>query len=313
MARDSKLDTPPDYLRISELFRQDQRDNLTDVSPLATGADCTAWRLGTSTTRYVLRQFDKRSFGKTAPLDIHIRSRLLHSGALVAAPVMASFDFPEERFETPWVIDRYMVGTHPERGEIPPTACFTLGQVLARLHALPVTGWGKPKIAPNGSFQGRETAALPGLQSRFDNPLPQSEAEWLAHPLTRHAPDLAQSLRTPVADIIARLDQSPGVLCHSDLHERQFIVANGDLEALLDFADCTIADPAWDFESLFYFHGEAVLHETLKGYSNPYENLAADARLFSIGIALHHANRARLPGKAHRLEVATRHLAKVMA
>lgn len=186
-----------------------------------------------------------------------------------------------------------------------------LGRTLAILHGLPTEAYGVPSIAPPGLFKGSEKSALAGLYTRFENPLPAGRQQLAEHPIGRTDPELARSLESAIHTIQTTIANRKGVLCHSDLHERQLILGEGRLAALIDFGDTTIADPGWDFASLLYFHGPAALADALVGYTEDVSRrreIGDDARLLSIGIALHHTARSRLPGKHHRLAVATTYL-----
>lgn len=289
--------------------------NAASLEPLASGATCEVWKVDRDGQACVLRLFTKRPTRCGLEADLSIRRRLAAAGAAVAETLASSLDFPEPGGETPWVLDRFVPGSHDPRGELAPAAAADLGRTLAVLHGLPGARYGVPAVAPSGTLVGSEASALAGLRTRFDDPLPLEPQELAAHPALQAAPELAARVRAAVRRIRREIDGGRAVPCHSDLHERQFICRGGRLAALIDFGDTTLADARWDFGSLFYFHGPRVLDDVLAGTGGDAaarRALAEGARLFSIGIALHHAARARHPARRHRLAVATAHLRRTL-
>ena len=203
----------------------------------------------------------------------------------------------------------FMAGEHPDRGDLHRQTCLDLGKTLAVLHRIPVTGFGTPRLA-GSTISGAQDNVFEGLATRFANPLPID-----APPAFEISPELWQKMLPYLMKISEIISTGSGVLCHSDLHDRQIIVVNNHLAALIDFGDATICDYRWDFGSLLYFHGPRVLADTIEGYEPDtllQAKLITAAHLFSVGIAMHIGARSVLPGRGHRLKVATVHLNKTL-
>jgi aminoglycoside phosphotransferase (APT) family kinase protein len=139
------------------------------------------------------------------------------------------------------------------------------------------------------------------------------------HPVLNTIPELKDEVLGHLQEVSEQVQNprtlSRSVLCHSDLHERQFICANDTLIALIDFGDATILDRHWDLGSVLYFHGERNFAAILEAYSNNIDEGPSCARLaasFSVAIALHHASRSRLPGKEHRLDRAIQWIRQII-
>ncbi|MEE9453468.1 MAG: aminoglycoside phosphotransferase family protein [Paracoccaceae bacterium] len=277
-----------------------QNEKLLHVEQFAKGATSTVWKVKGTRHTYALKTSNGRVPLADAALDMKLRMDVSQKGGIVARPVSNG---------TGWMLDRFVEGAHPTRGALPKDACYTLGQTLALLHKVPVTGYGAPRVT-RGQIIGTQDTALIGLAVRFTNPLP-TIAALNTHPACPAMPELPAVLPPIIAEISAKTTTAQPALCHSDLHERQFLIMEGQLMALLDFGDAVICDPRWDFASLLYFHGPRVLADTLAGYANKAIELR-DVHLFSIGIALHHAARSVLPNKSHRLKVATVHLRRTL-
>ncbi|MBL4768624.1 MAG: hypothetical protein JKY94_13105 [Rhodobacteraceae bacterium] len=100
------------------------------------------------------------------------------------------------------------------------------------------------------------------------------------------------------------------------MHEKQLLCSKDGLAALIDFGGASILNRHWDLGSIYYFHGKAnfrTLYGAYLDFSEADESHADLVPLFSISIAMHHAARARLPGKHHRLNRAIEHIQQVIA
>ncbi|OUS05043.1 hypothetical protein A9Q96_13155 [Rhodobacterales bacterium 52_120_T64] len=283
-------------------------DQLVAAEQIDGGATSDVWKVRTNRRVYALKILNECGAAANLTLDVHLRKNLSAGGAFVAAPVLSSEGFPNMSGAA-WVLDEFVAGEHPARGELHKLTCLDLGKTLAILHDIPVSDFGAPQLT-GSLISGEQENVFSGLATRFTNPLPIE---------TPPAFELSRELWLKTLPYLVRireiLSTSSGVLCHSDLHDRQMIIANNRLAALIDFGDATIGDYRWDFGSLLYFHGPRVLADTVKGYE-PDGTLQAklidSAHVFSIGIAMHIGARSLLPGKAHRLKVATVHLNKTL-
>ena len=285
------------------------------IEPLSSGASCDVWRILGHRNDYALRVFTKRHGRCPLPIEIAVRDGLAKRGAAVATPIATSLDHPTINPATAWSLDTFVAGTFCARGALPARAAQDLGRTLAILHAIPTKGFGRLLAMEPDSAIGTERAAHDAVHCRFDKPLPNTEHDWKGHPLMQHEPGLRAKMQPLINQVIDAQSASKAAICHGDLHEQQLICSGEKLAALIDFADATVLDRRWDFASLYYFHGRDVLHNALIGYSRneaERKTLANDAKLFSIGIAVHHAARSRLPGKEHRLAAALKHIAQVL-
>ena len=270
------------------------------ATPLARGATCEVWKVETEMQAYALRLFTGRPPRCGLEREIALRRRLAKAGAAVAQSVASSLELPATASNSAWALDLFIEGETYSRGAVPAEVARDLGATLALLHGLPVEALGPP------------ATPLDGVLARFDDPLP---VDLRRHAIANAAPDLTESLAAPLAALRRKVESGTPVLCHSDLHEGQLICRNGRLAALIDFGEAALLDRRWDFASFCYFHGPEILVPALEGYSGETairRALAKDARIFSIGIALHHATRARLPGKEHRLAVAADYLRRLL-
>lgn len=285
------------------------------VTLLGSGATSRVWTVATPERTCVLRLIDGDR-GLYGALDAHIRQSLRDLGGR-AVPPLATSDVHDLRIAgRRWSLEPYVPGFHPARGALPCPAARHLGETLAALHALPVAGFGRPVARDGSRIKGGAATPLAGVADRFENPLPDLWAQGYTHPVLAAAPDLRPALLAHLAQVSSRIATSAPVLCHGDLHERQFICSGDGLAALIDFGEAAVLDPHWDLGSVWYFHGArdfAMVHAAYAACTTRRDILPEAARAFSIAIAMHHASRARLPGRAHRLARATAHIRATLA
>ncbi|WP_185962033.1 aminoglycoside phosphotransferase family protein [Palleronia caenipelagi] len=280
------------------------------VSFVASGATAQVWKLESASKTWALRIVTGNR-GAEDQVGYAIRRELFDRGGHVAEPVLTSAEL-QPIAGRDWSLDRFIHGVHPARGCLPDRAAVQLGQTLSLLHHLPARGFGRPSGMAEGTAIGPCEAPMDGVRHRFENPLPECWPRGYTHPLLTRLPELRDQILSRLARVTERVQQGHGVLCHSDLHERQFICSGDDLGALIDFGDVTLMDQHWDLGSLLYFHGPEICGKVLRGYGAT--QICPDmVASFSIAVAMHHASRARLPGKEHRFDVAAKYIRRLLS
>ncbi|HWE61016.1 MAG TPA: phosphotransferase [Chloroflexota bacterium] len=285
---------------------------------LATGATSRVWRADTSIGAVVVR------LGNPAPgkatsfvADATVRRHLACHDDRVAVPLaIGRWDpVPGEGDGVEWCVDRFVAGVTAPRRAIPVQACRALGALLARLHALRVTGYGLLENRGD-ALVGRANDPVAGLLTRLQNPWPLGSSRLEDHPIAAAAPDLVEQL-VPLADQLRAAGTGRDhCLNHTDLHEGQLLLAGERLAALLDFGDAAIGPPTWDIASFAYFHGWPLARVVLAGYTSDEAKrrwLLADARAFAILIALHHASRSITLRRPQRMESAIQAIRHTLA
>lgn len=251
--------------------------------------------------------------GKPADFDadVALRRELAARGARVAAPLVDRGERPElsvAAHDPAWAVDRWIDGERADAAT-PDAVWRDLGALLALLHALPVAGHGRLRVA-GGRLEGRLEDPDAAVASRFDQPWPFDGSVLSAHPLAEAAPGLTPRLRRLEAAIRSAAAASPGIV-HGDLNGANVRHAGGRLTGLLDVVDAAVLAPAWDFALLRHFQGEAAVGRVLAGYTADRAaaaTLAADARLLALVVALHHLSRARTLGMPARRAYAVERL-----
>jgi aminoglycoside phosphotransferase (APT) family kinase protein len=297
----------PDETRVVESILTSCSLVPATIEFLAQGSTSRVWRADTSCGAVVIRLGDPAP-GKAPRFnaEAEVQRRLFLADGRTAEPLAIS----EDGATVPWCVDRFIGGESPPRGAIPEQVCHDLGQVLSSLHALPVSRYGLLEDR-RGALSGQASDPTTGILTRLQDPWPFTPYSLEHHPLIQEAPDLYEHLAPLAGRLRAAVVGQPCCLNHTDLHERQMRIEGSRLAGLLDFGDATIGPPAWDIASFAYFHGWRLARLLLAGYTRDLaqcDKILADAHLFSILIALHHASRSVTLQRPRRMQDAIRFL-----
>jgi Ser/Thr protein kinase RdoA (MazF antagonist) len=289
-------------LEIQPLLRELRLEG--DALFLASGATVSVWRVATTRGVFALRvtRADTRE-GVRMIADATLRSRLHGLGARVARSLEVG-----EWQGLEFALDEFVLGEHPENLER--EVCVQLGETLAKLHALPCSGFGL--LENRGDvLRGVERDPRAGVLSRLERPFPLVPLEENA--VVRSTPEFLAQLRALESELLEVVHATPFTVNHSDLHGGQLLVYDAKLTALLDFGDACVGSSAWDIASFAFFHGWDNTAWLLEGYG--LDRLAA-AQRFCIVLCLHQLNRAvtqpkRKPRALERLRDTLKRLQKL--
>ncbi len=291
-------------------------ETLEKVSFLAKGATCSVWQVQSDCRCYALRIIDADERVLDGAIDMFVRTELLANGGHVAEPILCSETVERILDGIRWSLDALVAGYHPERGQLSDQTCRDLGETLAVLHDLQTRDCGRPSHIDKSVIVGMKTDPMEGVEQRFENPLPEIWEAGYEHPVLRAVPEIGPDIMARLHEVSAVVKDRNEVLCHADLHERQLLCSSDGLAALIDFGDATILDRHWTLGSALYFHGADnfdKIYDSYIGASGAADNQRQIVSAFSVAIAMHHASRARLPGKHHRLERATTYIRDIMS
>ncbi len=278
-------------------------EELRECRHVARGATCDVWKLVSDRHSYALKVFRDADRTPNLALDAFLRREVADRSGLVVVPILSAERLKGVADETIWILEPYIDGIHPPRGELTGATCKRLGETLAALHSIPTRSFGRPSELSSQRIVGSKANAFDGVSQRFENPLPETWDDSYTHPVLVELADQSDKILDLLGEVSDQVRQSEAVVCHSDLHERQLICSEGNLVALLDFGDAVIADRHWDLGSVRYFHGDGISSAVCRAYLSAGGSGVCSDRLFrafSVAIAMHHASRSRLPGKTHR-------------
>ena len=281
---------------------------LTHLSFLAKGSTSVVWYAEIERDPVVVRLAAPHP-GKEVCFagEAGLREQLWRVDKRVARPIATHITHPNLLAGAlEWSVDSFIAGEAPSRGALPRSVCHDLGDLLAKLHALPAQGFGL-LLDRSDILCGRADTIHAGLSTRLQDPWPFSPTELGEHPIAAAAPHLAPRLELYRERLLALVADRPSVPLHTDLHERQMPTRAERLNGLLDFGDAMIGPIVCDIGSFFGFHGAKQTEWLLEGYTSDLrlrkEYLDA-GRAWGIVTSLHHASRAvtlDLPDRMRRV------------
>lgn len=185
-----------------------------------------------------------------------------------------SEDVPERLRYWRWLVTSWMRGAPLEDASgMTPAVAREVGEVLAALHAIPVSGHGLLADSPH---QGEEPIGLRGASdvagaaftSRWGSALwPFDGRPLAAHPLVRVAPQLALPVGELRGPLLAYADQGARAVCHTDFSPAHLWVEEGRLAGLIDFGDAAVLPPATDVALFASTYGWESADALLEGYT----------------------------------------------
>jgi aminoglycoside phosphotransferase (APT) family kinase protein len=304
------LTSPPDAVTVACIARAASIE-ANEVRPLPGGTSSRAWRIEAGTGLFILRHAlpdAERPPIYEAETGLFTRLRVLD--VRVPERIATNYDVDVDGVgRLAWAIDRELPGAPVVPGSMTAEAARDLGELLARLHSLPVERQGAledTREAIRGTTDDFESAAV----SRWASAWPFDGAALIAHPVARRAPDLLERIGALRATLMRFTTVHRTAVLHADLHEEHIFLDGDRLGGVVDFGDAFISHPAWDIASFGYFHGPDLVAPLLKGYTDrrlEREIIEAEAALLELVIALHKLYRAERKETAWR-EVALQRL-----
>lgn len=148
------------------------------------------------------------------------------------------------------------------------------GVILARLHAIRMSGYGFFRIGPDGELRGLDASPAAYFNKRLNDHLTYLAEHRLADT------ERAKSL---IIKALPLLDGIPGSLLHRDFAFWNLLGTPEKIVAVIDWDDAVSGDPADDFGILNCFHEKEFIEAALAAY---HENRPEEAN-FRARIALH--------------------------
>ena len=134
---------------------------------LAAGATCQVYRVGEAVLRVAANRPGQQV---QFQIDAALRRALLLLGVPVAQPLAVGED---------WSLEAFVAGEVVQ--VLDTTKAFQIGQVVAALHSLPVSGWG---LLDNQArpFLGQAASLAQGIQTRLRDAWPFGTTALALHP-----------------------------------------------------------------------------------------------------------------------------------
>ena len=271
----------PDATAIARVARQATGEAPGEVRPLGRGVTCVAWAVETGRQEVVVivaippdgrdpaHRDDPANLAARHAIHLALREAAPYAPVPESIACSATIERDPLDGRWSWQVLAFASG-EPLDAAQHPEAVRDLGGLLARLHALPATGLGALEDRAD-ALNGVATTPAQGLLSRWPRLWPYDGRPLLAHPIARHAPDLAGVLGELREPLLRYADPSAQVgVCHTDLNPTHLLVHDGQLSAVMDFGDAAIVPVAFDLASFAYHfaahRGWGSLAPLLEGY-----------------------------------------------
>lgn len=274
------LTSMPDAATVARIFTAAAGESPDDLRPIGQGVTAAGWRVDARGGPYCvligLPREVQAAQGRDEPPQFGARHAILAAleGAtsLLPRPIATSADPAQPdpvAGRWAWQVTSLLPGDPATVEGVTPEVARDLGALLARLHRVPVEGYGLLEDTVD-AVRGQSADRLAGLLGRYPAGLwPFDGRPLLAHPVARLAPDLLAPLST-LREPLLRYAEPPAAVavCHTDLNATHLLVQDGRLSGLLDFGDAAILPPAFDVASFAYFLGWPLTDALLEGYAN---------------------------------------------
>ena len=313
------LDTLPDGVTIARLVRDVTGVEPRGARPLGGGVTTMAWRVETDGEPVVVL-VQKPAAARSAATE-HIGTVTLGADAervgdfpprygsqcaifdalqpldgRVPKAIAWSGDPDNEgatRFELPWAMVSEARGAPAPVEELTDAAAHDLGELLARLHALPCEGFGLTEDRRDRLVGGVPEMAA-GLIERWPNLWPFDGTSLIAHPVARLAPRLIEPASRFREALLRFGELRRGAVLHSDLNPEHLYLEEGRLATIIDFGDAFVGPPAADFATFASHYafpdGWQRVERALEGYAASAvlrETRLAEAQLFGVALGLY--------------------------
>ncbi len=234
------LDTLPDGVTIARLVRDVLGAEPRGARPLGAGVATFAWRVETEGEAVVVL-VEKPAAARPAAIEgiADIAPRFGSQCAILDAlhpldervpRAIAWSSDPEHRdaarFDLPWAMMSEARGAPAAPEELRADGARDLGELLARLHALPCEGFGLTADRRD-SLVGGAPGMVAGLLERWPGLWPFDGTSLIAHPLARLAPRLIEPASRFREALLRFGELRRGVVLHSDLNPEHLFLDAG--------------------------------------------------------------------------------------
>jgi len=276
------LDTLPDAPTVAQIVIAATGDSPTDLRIVGQGVTAVAWRVevdrvvegGAYCVLIGLPPHGPESEWPGAGGQIEARAAVLRAlrerdaRCPEVLGTATSEGVPDRLRRWSWMVTSWMRGAPlGVAGEMTAEVARDVGAVLAKLHAIPVTGHG---LLADAGDEIRGASDVPGTDftSRWGQALwPFDGRPLAAHPLIGVAPQLALQTGALREQLLAYGPQGARALCHTDFSPGHVWTEDGHLAGLIDFGDAAVLPPAMDIALFASTYGWEQTEALLGGYA----------------------------------------------
>lgn len=274
----SGLDSLPDAPTVAQIVIAATGISPDDLRIVGSGVTAVGWRVKASGGPYCVLiglpspapgveqasigpQFEAR-----AALLAALRERDERCPEVLATSSMPGV--PERLRRWPWMVTSWTPGEPlGDASEMTPSLAREVGELIAHLHAIPVSGHGL-LVDEDGELRGVASDPEAGLFSRWGAGLwPFDGRPLVAHSIVQVAPSLVLPVATMREQLLAYAGAGARAICHTDLNPGHIWAAEGRLTGVVDFGDASVLPPATDIASFAYSYGWDATEHLLEGYA----------------------------------------------
>lgn len=272
------LDTLPDASTVAQMVMATTGDSPADLRIVGQGVTAVAWRVEADHGPYCvligLPPHGPESEWPGAGGQIGARTAVLtalHERDPRCPEVLgtdASEGVPDRLRRWSWMVTTWMTGAPLESpSDMTPQMAREVGELLATLHAIPVTGHGMLRDTPE-ELRGASDEPGADFTSRWGQALwPFDGRPLAAHPVIQLAPQLALQVGALREQLLAYANQGARALCHTDFSVGHLWAEDGHLTGLIDFGDASVLPPAIDLALFASVYGWPMTEALLEGYA----------------------------------------------
>jgi aminoglycoside phosphotransferase (APT) family kinase protein len=257
------LHTPADVTALIERALGERRVALARHEH---GISNAVWFVALAGGAEVVVRVSERRFRASVELEAWAFARCEAAG--VPVPELLTAEVAPTWFPEPYLITRRVTGLLGDSAALTIAQLLAayrdLGRCLARLHRLPVAGFGGLILRAGAGFAGRYATSQEAIAAEL-----ALLAGWL--PPDERPQRYLERARTRIATNRALLDRPTAALLHGDVQGKNLVIdpaAGGRVAALLDFECAEGGDPALDFRVVHYWDSrrDALRAAMLAGY-----------------------------------------------
>lgn len=269
----SQILNHPTYPAIDLLMNSLFPAEAWQINLVGGGTVSVAWEAKSQTRQLIVRAMPSDSTkAMTYAGEFAILQALYDKGLPVPQPIVSSTGHLGVHVDTigfDWAITGKVEGQVAGNKGLSSKIAHQIGQLLAVLHAIPVSGYGQLTVKDT-DFAGNRRSPLAGAKQHWHNyPL------WGIHEHVRLEttviatmfPGLMPDLNALEKEVRGAASQGDAVICHADLHSEHIFLKEDGLSGVIDFGDVCVLPPAWDFAIAAHYFGWRTITEMLEAYS----------------------------------------------
>ena len=240
----------------------------SSVEFLYDGASSRAWKVTSAQRCFVVRMMLPSVDRPTTYQSELALFRLLERMDVPVPTTIACYkDMTIPGVDNPWAITELVEGNAIGSGPLTSEVASQLGEALAKVHSLPVSGFGRLAEQQTG-INGQQNSPGDGILARYCYGAiwPFDDSSLTDNAAKHHLATLDSRIRQHEKSIRQIVEDRDVALVHSDIHGKHIFVKNNRLSGIIDFGAAFIGVPDWEFGRLGFELGWNPVKAILDAY-----------------------------------------------